>query len=413
MSIYDVESSQALKGLKVLQLGLSGMILFITRFFADYGATVIWIESQTHPDIMRSSAPYFGGIVSPNRSCGVIPCSTSSFSMGVNIRKPKGVEIVKRLAGWADIITASYAPGVLEKRGLGYKDLQSINPGAIVVTGSALGDSGPFARLPGFGWTQKALCGVNEYTGWPDREPTVGPPLAYPDHCVPFIAFPAIMAALEYRRATGKGQHVEFSQLEGMLSFVPAHLLLQYTANREVPTRLGNRSPDGAPCGAFPCRGEDRWCVISVRTDEEWRRLARVIGLRWTNSRRFATFPRRKENEDELEKLIAGWTAGLTPHQVMERLQAAGVAAGVVQNYAEILEQDPQMKHRGFFTKLSRPELEDVSHSGWPARLSRTPAVMRPTPRLGEHTYTICKEVLNMSDDEFTALLNEGVLEVT
>ncbi|MFH1087249.1 MAG: CoA transferase, partial [Chloroflexota bacterium] len=259
---------------------------------------------------------------------------------------------------------------------------------------------------------QKALLGVIEYTGWPDR-PGVGVPQAYSDYSTPWIGTAAVMAALEQRRMTGKGAHIELSHLEASSAFVPSHLLLQYTANRGIPQRQGNRTPEAVPCGAYPCQGDDRWCAVSVHGDEEWQALGNVVGLAWAGDARFATHWGREEHQDELDALLAAFTVNYRPHLLMAKLQGAGVRAGVVQNYAEILEQDPQTRHRGFFARLSRPELENVSHPGWPAKLSRTPAVLRPTPRVGEHTYAICKEVLNMPDGEFVRLLNAGVLEVS
>ncbi|MFH1087215.1 MAG: CoA transferase [Chloroflexota bacterium] len=400
------------KGLKTLCLGLSGTILLVNKFLAEHGATSIWVESATHVDIIRSSAPFYGGIVSPNRSATAVSQGGSQLSMGINLRKPGAAEVVKRLAAWADVIGASWAPGALEKRGLGYDDLRKVNPNAIIINGSALGRGGTHGNLAAFGWAQQSLAGQIEYVGWPDR-PGVGPPIAYPDFSAPWVITTAVVAALDYRRRTGKGQFVEFSQLESTFEFTPAHLILQYTANRDIPTRQGNRASYAVPCGAFPCKGKDRWCAISVRNDAEWNGLCQTMSDQpWTKDARFGTFLGRRKHEDELETLIGTWTARFTPHDVMMKLQQAGVPAGAVQKYDEILDKDPQFKHRKFFMKMSRPELENISHFSWPARLTGTPPDCRVTPRLGEHTEAICHEILGMSDREFGQLVADEVLEL-
>ncbi|MFC1964247.1 CaiB/BaiF CoA transferase family protein, partial [Chloroflexota bacterium] len=324
-SIFYAAGCEALKGLKVLCLGTSGTILFTTHFLAAHGATAIWVESKSHPDIVRVASPFQGGKADMNKAANLGQLAWGLYSMGVNIRTPEGQEIVRKMAGWADVITYSFGPGVLEKLGLGYEDLRKASPSAVIVCGSALGTTGPYASFPAFGWAQMALSSVVEYSGWPDR-PGVGPPVAYPDWVAPLVITPALLAALDYRRRTGKGQQVEFSQLECALPFVPSHLLLQYTANGELTSRMGNRSPEAAPHGCYPCQGNDRWCVISVGSDKQWEAFCRVLdNPEWTQEERFSSFLCRKENENELDRLVGEWTSQYPPKVVMQRLQDAGV----------------------------------------------------------------------------------------
>ena len=191
-----------------------------------------------------------------------------------------------------------------------------------------------------------------------------------------------------------------------------APLVLDYAVNRRVANRMGNRSTYAAPHGIYRCRGEDRWCAIAVFTDQEWESFGKAIGNpAWTNDPRFATLLTRKENEEELERLIEEWTIKHSPDEVMTRMQAAGVAAGALQTGQELLEHDPQLKHRGFFRELEHPEIGKY-HSAAPAfLLSKSPYELRRAPLIGEHNEYVLKEILGMSDEEIAELVIEGVIE--
>ena len=258
--------------------------------------------------------------------------------------------------------------------------------------------------------TGSAFSGFGEVTGFPDRLPRAAFG-AYTDHVVPRLAMPAVLAALDYRRRTGKGQYLDMSQWEAGVEFL-APTILEYTVNERVMTRMGNRSGQAAPHGAYRCRGDDRWCVIAVYTDEEWRSFCKVIGNpAWTKEPKFGIMLDRLENADELDRLVEEWTINYPPEEVMTLMQASGVAAGVVQN-AEDIFNDPQLKHRHHFKVLDHPELGTFPYEMPAFRLSKTPAeIKKPAPCLGEHTEYVCKKCLGMSDEEFLGLLNEGAFE--
>ncbi|MDP2953459.1 MAG: CoA transferase, partial [Chloroflexota bacterium] len=211
-------------------------------------------------------------------------------------------------------------------------------------------------------------------------------------------------------RKTGKGQHIEVSQMESTASILET-AILDYTANGRVRGRVGNRLPNAAPHGAYRCRGEDRWCVIAVFTDEEWRAFCRVIGNPpWTKEDRFATLLARKQNEDELDRLVEEWTKERTPEEVMVLMQREGVPAGVVQNAEDMLLRDPQLRAREHYVYLDHAEAGRTAYDGVPFKLSATPGrPLSAAPLLGEHNDYVYREILGMSEEEANEYIVEGV----
>ncbi|MFC1990210.1 CaiB/BaiF CoA transferase family protein, partial [Chloroflexota bacterium] len=268
--------------------------------------------------------------------------------------------------------------------------------------------TGPQSTYPGYGPHMTALSGFNSIAGWPDRTPVfIG---AYTDYVAPHFHVLAILAALDYRRRTGKGQYLDFSQYENGVHFM-VPLLQDDAVNHRIADRMGNRSPDAAPHGAYRCRGEDRWCAIAAFTSEEWESFCKVIGNpAWSKDSRFNTFTASKENEDELDRLVEEWTINRSAEEVMNVMQAEGVPAGVVENGEDMLEHDPQLKHRHFFQELQHPEIGKYRAPGHAFVLSKSPCELRRSSLLGEHTEYALKEILGMSEDEIAVLAMEGVV---
>jgi benzylsuccinate CoA-transferase BbsF subunit len=254
-----------------------------------------------------------------------------------------------------------------------------------------------------------SLAGFTHLLGWPGKEVS-SPYGAYTDFTIPLLGAVTLIAALEYRRRTGKGHYIDLGQYEASLHFLTP-LLLDYTVNGRVAHRMGNRSPYAAPHGAYPCRGHDRWCAIAVLSDGEWGSFCHAIGdPQWAKDRHFATVLARKQNEDELDTLVGEWTCRLTAHEVMTTMQAAGVPAGVVQTEEEVCE-DPQLNYRHHFWRLKHPVIGEHLYEEEAFRLSRTPAELKmPGPCLGEHNEYVCRKILGMSDEEFLELLSAGAL---
>jgi len=378
-----------------------------TKHFADYGATVVNIEWPKRGGL-RTVQPFRDGKPGVNRSGYFNYYHTNTYSLTLELSHPKAVEIAKKLILWADIVAENFTPGTMEKWGLGYEDLRKIKPDIIMIRTSHLGQTGPFAKHPGLGNHLNALSGVVYLTGWPDLDP-VALIVAYTDYFSGIFGTTALLAALDYRRRTGKGQLLDVSQLEAGLQFqLPS--LVDYIVNERIQERMGNACPYAVPHGAYRCKGEERWCAIAVSTDQEWRAFCQVIGNpNWTRESRFSTLRGRKNNEEELNRLVEEWTINFTAEQVMSMMQAVGVAAGVVQN-AEDLYNDPQLRYRNFFWVMDHLEIGSFSHQGEPSVLSKTPAQPRiPAACLGEHNEYVCREFLGISEEEFDALLISGM----
>ena len=290
------------------------------------------------------------------------------------------------------------------------RKLRQIKPDIIMYRTCMQGETGPHCHLPGTGVNLVGLSGFAHLCGWPDRAPAqpYGP---YTDSIAPRFGTAVLIAALDYRRRTGKGQLIDVSQLEAGVNFI-APVMMDYFVNRRVANRMGNHSPCAAPHNAYRCRGEDRWCTIAVFDDEEWQGFRRAIGNpSWSREPRFATLAGRKENEDELDKLIEEWTITHTAEEAMNLIQKEGVASGIVETIQGLYE-DAQLKHRNYFWVANHREMGQFSYFGQASKLSKTPAQLQmPSPCLGEHTEYVCKELLQMSESEFDQFLIEGAFE--
>lgn len=399
----------ALEGVKVVDFTWAALGPLTCDYLALHGAEVVKVETQNRPDPWRTMSPFADDKPGLDRAGQFAVVNVQKYSLALNLSHPQGLEIAKRLVAWSDVVVESYRPGAITRLGLGYEELKKIKPDIIMLSTCMYGQTGPFAKLPGFGLTLTAASGISHLAGWPDRPPL--PSGAYTDFVVPKFNVLAIAAALDYKHRTGKGQYLDISQLEAALHFL-APALLEYAANGRELGRIGNRSTYAAPHGVYRCEGENSWCAIAVTSDEEWRSLCRVMAKpELTEDTRFATGADRLENTDELDMLIESWTSSQTADEVMRLLQAAEVSAGKALN-GEQLDSDPQLKHRNYYSELDHPVMGKMSYSGMPVKMSATPyQITRNAPCLGEHTEHVCTQILGMSDTEFAQLVSAGIFE--
>jgi crotonobetainyl-CoA:carnitine CoA-transferase CaiB-like acyl-CoA transferase len=397
-------------GVKVADFTWVGAGPITVKFLADHGATVIHIESRTQPEALRITPPFRDGIPGLNRSAYQASFNNNKCGLSLDLKHPRAREVLKRLVEWADIVAESFSPGTMARWGLAYEDLMKIKPGIIMYSTSQQGQTGRRAKVAAYGTQLVSLAGFTSLAGWPDRGPT-GPYGPYTDMPTPPVGAAAIAAALDYRRRTGRGVHIDLSQYETGINFF-APVILDYTVNKRVQRGQGNRCSYAAPHGIFLCKGDDRWCAIAVFEDSEWKSLCNIMGNpAWAKKPEFSTLLLRKKNEDKLEKLLSKWTTNYDAEELMYKLQESGVPAGLVEN-AEDIHNDPQLAHRHYLWELDHPEIGKHSYEAPPFILSKTPAELNKSgPCLGEDTEYVCTRLLGIPDDHFIELLAQGVFE--
>ncbi|MBI4483767.1 MAG: CoA transferase [Acidobacteria bacterium] len=403
---------QALEGVKVVEFAAFAAGPVIGKHLADHGAVVVHVESRSRPDGFRTHyPPYKDNRYGLNRSGLFALCNNNKLDVTLNLKKPpRALDLAHRMVRWADVVIENFTPGTIRRLGLAYEELKKINPRLIMLSTSNMGQTGPYATHPGFGTQLSSLAGFTHLTGYPEASPQFlyGP---YVDFIAVGYGTVAILAALDYRRRTGRGQYIDTAQYDAGVQFM-APAILDYLVNRRVAQRMGNRHPQAAPHGAFPCKGEDRWCVISVFADGEWEALCEVMGRpAWARQAKFATLEGRKQNEDELERELARWTAQFSPEEVVKKLQDKGIRSAVVNTMAD-LETDPQLQYRKTWRELEQAEIGNFAYEGPPFHLSKTPGgPTRPDPLLGEHNQYFYTQVLGLPEEEFEDLRREGVID--
>jgi len=408
-----------LDGVKVADFSWFGAGPICGRMLADYGATVVRVESETHVDSLRTVAPFAKGKTGYNVSGYFNNYNAGKLGILLNLNTDEGKRIAHRLVEWADVFLTNITPRVIERWGLTYDKLAQINPQIIAAYQPMQGFDGPQRDFLGFGAVLTPIAGYSHVSGFPGRPP-MGPGTNYPDYVInPGHTFIAIMAALRYRRRTGKGQHVECAQLESSAApLAPA--IFDYTANGRVQGPQGNTLPYAAPHNAYKCRPasdggrpmDERWIAIAAFSDEEWQALVDAMARPdWATAGQFSTLAGRKENEAELDAHVGAWTADKDAYELMDDLQRRGVPAGVVQSAREMLDVDEHLKARGYYAYLDHPEAGVHAHDGPPFVLSKTPGSVRtPAPMLGEHTEYVCKEILGLDDEGIAELMVAGAL---
>ena len=405
-------AEHALEGLKVLDFCWVAVGPMTTKYLAEFGANVVRVESSKRPDTLRRAAPFKDGVPGINRSGYFASYNANKYGVTIDMRHPRARDLVLRMAKWADLVTENFTPGTMEDWGLGFAQLREANPKVILFSTSMLGRGGLMERQPGFGPVLSSLAGLTNITGWPGRDP-VNPYGAYTDFIGPRFAVASILAALDYSRRTGRGTHLDMSQLETSIQF-SAPLMLDRAANGRESTRNGNREPGAAPHGVYPCRGEDRWIAIACVTHDEWQALRRIIhptGQGWAYHETFSSLGGRKAAEDDLDQRMSDWTREWEATELMDTLQQAGVPAGVVNDCRDLFE-DPQLTHRGHFQFLDHPEIGPYATDRSELDLSETPGTLdRPAPLMGQHTHQVLTEIIGLSEEEYRSLEEDGVLE--
>ena len=377
-----------LSGLKMLDLmwvmaGPAG-----TRALCDFGVNTVRIESSTRIDTARTLQPFIDDeATQPEGSSMFHNMNAGKRMMTVDPANPQGRELILDLVRWADIVTESFTPRAMRGWDLTWETIHKINPRAIMMSSCLMGQDGPLAEFAGFGNLAAAFAGFTPLCGWPDRSPA-GPFGAYTDYVAPRFASAALLAALDERDRTGRGQYIDVSQMEAAIHFLtPA--FLQYRLTGEKWLADGNNDPDMSPHGVFPSAGEDRWVAIACRDDADRAALDSVL------------------NGEALEE----WTAARSNQDAMNALQAVGVPAHAVQDSAACF-ADPQLQHRNHFVELAHPTQGQTVVEGARIVYSRTPAG-RPqvAPTMGADNDAVLRDLLGYTDEQIIELVASGALQ--
>ena len=389
-----------LEGIRVCDLTIVFAGPICTSILADLGAEVIKIENinarGTHNAVARSAGADEGRPY--NRVANFHELNRGKRGITLNLMQPEAKEAFLRLVRISDIVIENFSPRVMRNFGLDYEALRKENPELIMVSMPAMGGTGPFANRIAFGPGIDALSGMCHLTGFADGPPTK-PGHVLGDFNAGLSAAYAVMTALHAKRRTGKGQHIEISMREGQ-TFLIGDFLTDASMNNRSPMRQGNRDSSMAPHGVYPCSGEDEWVAIAVGSDEKWQKLRSLMGdPEWARDSRFATVTGRYGHQDEIDRELSVWTGNHSADEVMNLLQGAGVAAGVVAN-GRSLAGDPHYLSRDFVRPVPTPEAGVLQLARPGFSLTKTPAVLKAAPNFGADNDAVLGELLGFSREE-------------
>ncbi len=398
-----------LSGIRVLDFTWVVAGPVATRILADHGAEVIKLERKPGPPGSRQTG--LQGDLHRNK-----------LSIAVNMANPRGVEIARKLAEKSDIVMDNFSARVMRSWGMDYESLRQAKPDIICLSMSGLGHTGPRSNYVSYGPTLQALGGYTLLMADENGEPA-GYGYSYADMAGGYTGALAALMALWHRRRTGRGQFVDLSQFEAVVSVIgPALLDVSVNGHEQGPPGWRSQEMPAAPHGVYRCRSRDddraraddndRWVAITVTSQFDWERFVGAIGSpAWAHEPKFQTLYVRMRNREELDTNVARWTAEHHAEEAMEILQRGGVAAGVVSNGADICERNPQLKAREFWGSVRLPDGRTTHVTGIPTKMSATPGSIRtPSPEIGSgNDYVLC-ELLGLSRVERERLVSDGAV---
>ena len=393
-----------LQGVRVADFTVHNAGPFCTHMLSQLGAEIIKIESAMRLDAFRKPHPVYGRL-GPATFDQV---ASTKLSVRINLKKPEGVKLAKRIVEVSDAAAESFRPGVMDRLGLGYEALTAVMPDLVMLSISSSGQSGPDSHFAGYAPLFGAWGGLGDLTGYAD-----GPPVEIRhvmDHTVGLNAATALMAALVRRRSTGRGAHVDVAAREVAASLIGDMLLA--AAAGGSPGRIGNGHPRMAPHGVYPSLGKDRWLSMSVTNDREWASFARLIGREeLVEDPRFEEEATRHRNRAVVDDIVADWSAGLDANEAAALLQRAGIGAHASWGTPEIA-ADPHLRERGAIVEVVEPDGRPRLAVGVPMRLSKAPeiGIDRGTPTLGEDEDYVYGSLLGMSREERRSLEQAEVI---
>ena len=399
-----------LQGIRVVNFGWvwAGPVTGQTLSFL--GAEVFKVESRARVDMTRNLPPFAEGKPSPDRSLSNHACWAGNGSVSLNLKEPEALQLVKDLIAQSDVVIENFGPGVMERLGLGYAELCKLKQDIILFSMPGAGLYGPMKDLRTYGLSLTSTTGLDSLVGYKGGDP-VPVENAFSDPYSGIFGAFAIIAALNHRRNSGDGQHIDFSQQEAVMQMVgPAYM--DYVLNGRSGGPKSNEHPLGAaaPHGDFPCKGDDRWISIVVASDDEWHKLlAALKHPEWLKVTEFATHEQRLLHIDTLHALLGEWTAQFDDRELADLLQGFGVAAAPVLNVGDLL-GDPHFQARKTYIEVTHPLGFKETIYGAYVKTSRSKPVIRPGPTIGQDNDTVFKKILGLSEARYNDLVERQVI---
>ncbi|MBP9218391.1 MAG: CoA transferase [Sterolibacterium sp.] len=399
-----------LQGIRVINFGWVWAGPVVGQTLAFLGAEVFKVESRARVDMTRNLPPFAEGKPDPNRSLSNHACWAGNGSVSLNLKEPEALQLVKELIAQSDVVVENFGPGVMERLGLGYEELARLKKDIILFSMPGAGLSGPMKDLRTYGLSLTSTTGLDSLVGYKGGDP-IPVENAYSDPFAGIFGAFAIVTALNHRRNTGTGQHIDFSQQEAVMQMVgPAYM--DYQLNGRSGGPMSNEHPvhAAAPHGVFPCQGDDRWISIAVASDEEWQHLLTALGHpEWLKVAEFATQADRLKHIDTLHKLIGEWTPQYDDRALAELLQKHGVAAAPVLNVGDLL-HDPHYRARQTFIEVNHPLGFKETIYGAYVKLSESEPIIRPGPIIGQDNERVFKEILGMPPERYDDLVQRQII---
>ena len=405
-------TKKALEGLRVVEFGPYVALPLTGRILASLGAEIIKVETNKVLDDM-SFIPAW------SRGAGQPDYQTQKKRITLDVRTPEGKELLLELVKISDVFMTNFRRNILDRWGIDFPEIRKARPDIIIMWQTGLGGHGPYHTYKSYGILVQHMAGVSTMSGAPG-EPPATTNSSYSDYHTGVFQPVAIIGALLRRRLTGQAVTMESSIFSsGAITAGPA--MLDYQVNHRLPERMSNRDPSAVPHGVYPCLGEGRYCAIAVFTDQQWDGLCLALGgLKWCQGPEFATVLDRSRNQDQLDEHISGWTAQLTPEEVMEKLQQAGVPASIVSQGQDLFDS-PHLKARDFYRPTRYYQTErGTDASQWkegdsiawsmPVRMSETPMEFGHYSNVGEDNPYVFEQILGMRPGDIDRLASEEVI---